>query len=203
MLRELAQCPPDELGAFQDTRRHRYFNTNNIWLNLPMLKAFLAAGDGVVRLPMIRNTKTIDPRDGASPVVYQLETAMGAAIELFGGAAAVRVPRLRFAAVKKTGDLLGIRSDAHVLTDDFRIVPNPRRKLGAIVVTLDDRYYAFIDQMEARFPDGPPSLVDCEKLEVVGDVRFGRNVVVKGAVRLVNDASTPREIPAGAVLAGP
>ena len=203
VLRELAQCPPDELGAFQDTSRHRYFNTNNIWLNLPMLKAFLAAGDGVVRLPMIRNTKTLDPRDGASPVVYQLETAMGAAIELFAGAAAVRVPRLRFAAVKKTGDLLGIRSDAHVLSDDFRIVPNPRRKLGAIVVTLDDRYYAFIDQMEARFPDGPPSLVDCEKLEVVGDVRFGRNVVVKGAVRVVNDASTPREIPAGAILTGP
>ena len=75
---------------------------------------------------MIRNTKTIDPRDAASPVVYQLETAMGAAIELFADAAAVRVPRLRFAAVKKTGDLLGIRSDAYVLTDDFRIVPNPR-----------------------------------------------------------------------------
>ena len=203
ILRELAQCPPDDLGAFQDTTRHRYFNTNNIWLNLPMLQAFMAAGDGVVRLPMICNTKTIDPRDGASPVVYQLETAMGAAIELFEDAAAVRVPRLRFAAVKKTGDLLGIRSDAHILTDDFRIVPNPRRTLGPIVVTLDERYYAFIDQMEVRFPDGPPSLVDCEKLDVIGDVRFGRNVVVKGTVRVVNDASTPREIPSETALTGP
>jgi UTP--glucose-1-phosphate uridylyltransferase len=202
VLRELAQCPPDELDGFQDTTRHRYFNTNNIWLSLPKLKAFMAAGDGVVRLPMICNTKTIDPRDGASPVVYQLETAMGAAIELFEDAAAVRVPRLRFAAVKKTGDLLGIRSDAHVMTEDFRIVPNPRRSLGPIIVTLDDRYYAFIDQMEARFPGGPPSLVDCERLEVVGDVRFGRNVVVKGTVRVVNDASAPREVPDGTIFSG-
>lgn len=200
VLRELAQCPTEELAVFQDVARHRYFNTNNIWLSLPRLKAFLDASGGVLRLPMIRNTKTIDPRDAASPVVYQLETAMGAAIELFADAAAVRVPRLRFAAVKKTGDLLGIRSDAHVLTDDFRIVPNPARTRGALVVNLDDRYYAFIDQMEERFPGGPPSLVECDKLEVVGDVRFGRNVVVRGTVRIENAATAPRLIADGTLL---
>jgi UTP--glucose-1-phosphate uridylyltransferase len=202
VLRELAQCPPEELAAFQDVGRHRYFNTNNIWLSLPKLKAFLDAGDGVIRLPMIRNTKTIDPRDATSPVVYQLETAMGAAIELFVDAAAVRVPRLRFAAVKKTGDLLGIRSDAHVLTDDFRIVPNPARTRGALVVNLDDRYYAFIDQMETRFPSGPPSLLECDKLDVIGDVRFGRNVRVRGTVRIENPDPAPREIADGTTLAG-
>jgi UTP--glucose-1-phosphate uridylyltransferase len=69
-------------------------------------------------------------------------------------------------------------------------------------VTLDDRYYAYIDQMEVRFPGGPPSLVDCEKLDVVGDVRFGRNVVVTGTVRVVNDASAPRQIPDGTILSG-
>jgi UTP--glucose-1-phosphate uridylyltransferase len=202
VLRELAQCPAEELGGFQDVARHRYFNTNNIWLSLPRLKAFLDEGEGVLRLPMIRNTKTIDPRDPASPVVYQLETAMGAAIELFADAAALRVPRLRFAAVKKTGDLLGIRSDAYVLTDDFRIVPNPARTRGALVVNLDDRFYAFIDQMEERFPGGPPSLVDCDRLDVAGDVRFGRSVVVRGTVRVTNEAASPRRIPDGTVLAG-
>ncbi len=202
VLRELAQCPADELAGFQDVRRHRYFNTNNIWLSLPRLKVFMDEHGGVLRLPMIRNTKTIDPRDAASPAVYQLETAMGAAIELFEDAAAVRVPRLRFAAVKKTGDLLGIRSDAHLLTDDFRIVPSPARTRGALVVNLDDRYYAFIDQMEERFPAGPPSLVDCDKLEVVGDVRFGRDVVIRGTVRIANAAPTPHHIPNATVLAG-
>ncbi len=198
VLRELAQTPADDLARFQDVARHRYFNTNNIWLSLPRLKAFLAAGDGVVRLPMIRNTKTIDPRDASSPKVYQLETAMGAAIELFADAAAVRVPRLRFAAVKKTGDLLAIRSDAYVLTDDFRIVPTR----DAPVVTLDDRFYAFIDQMEARFPAGPPSLVDCAKLDVVGDVRFGARVVVRGTVRVVNDGAAQRIVADGTILEG-
>jgi UTP--glucose-1-phosphate uridylyltransferase len=70
------------------------------------------------------------------------------------------------------------------------------------VVTLDDRYYAFIDQMEERFPSGPPSLVECEKLEVVGDVRFGRDVVVTGTVRVENTANTPRFIPDRTTLAG-
>jgi len=200
VLRELAQCPADDLGAFQDVARHRYFNTNNIWLHLPKLREFLRANDGMVRLPMIRNRKTVDPRDAASPAVYQLETAMGAAIELFPDAAAVRVPRVRFAAVKKTGDLLGVRSDAYVLTDDFRIVPSPRRTRDPLVVTLDDRFYAFIDQLDERFPAGVPSLVDCARLEVVGDVRFGRDVVVRGTVRVSNDSPEPRYVIDGSVL---
>ncbi len=166
------------------------------------MKAFVDASDGVLKLPMIRNTKTIDPRDATSPAVYQLETAMGAAIELFARAAAVRVPRSRFAAVKKTGDLLAIRSDAYVLTDDYRIVTSPARTRGTLVVTLDDRYYAFIDQMEERFPAGAPSLVACDKLDVVGDVRFGRDVRVTGTVRVENTGSVPMTIADGTTLAG-
>ncbi len=69
-------------------------------------------------------------------------------------------------------------------------------------MTLDDRYYAFIDQMEERFPSGPPSLVECDKLDVVGDVRFGRNVVVRGTVRIVNDGPQPRQVPDETTLDG-
>ena len=39
---------------------------------------------------MIRNAKTIDPRDPESTPVYQIETAMGSAIGVFAGAGAVR-----------------------------------------------------------------------------------------------------------------
>ena len=35
ILRESAQCPPAEEAEFQDIRRYRYFNTNNLWINLP------------------------------------------------------------------------------------------------------------------------------------------------------------------------
>ena len=34
VLREIAQTPDEDLDAFQDVERHRYFNTNNLWLDL-------------------------------------------------------------------------------------------------------------------------------------------------------------------------
>ncbi len=123
---------------------------------------------------MIRNSKTLDPRDPSSPKVYQLETAMGAAIASFEGSGALRVPRTRFAPVKTCDDLLGVRSDAFVLTEDWRVVLRPARRYGVPVISLDPKYYKLIDQMEARFPYGPPSLIECERLTVKGDVRFGR-----------------------------
>ena len=93
VLRESAQCPDADMDAFQDIERHRYFNTNNLWIHLPSLRECLAEHDGVMGLPMIRNSKTLDPRDASSPKVYQLETAMGAAIAAFESAGALRVPR--------------------------------------------------------------------------------------------------------------
>ena len=56
------------------------------------LKAIMTAHGGVVPLPMIKNKKTVDPKDDSSTPVFQLETAMGAAIECFKGATA-RSPR--------------------------------------------------------------------------------------------------------------
>jgi len=147
----------------------------------------LESQGGVLRLPMIRNSKTIDPRDPSSPKVYHLESAMGAAISIFDGAGALRVPRSRFAPVKTCNDLLGVRSDAYLMTDDWQVVLSPRRRFGVPVIDLDPRFYRLIDQMESRFPYGPPSLIDCERLTVRGDVRFGPGVVCRGVVEVVND----------------
>ena len=63
VLREVAQCPDSDIEFFQDIERHKFFNTNNLWLNLPALKEALAASDGVLPLPVIQNSKTVDPRD--------------------------------------------------------------------------------------------------------------------------------------------
>jgi len=203
ILRESAQCPPEDMAAFQDINRHRFFNTNNLWLNLPALRALLEERQGVLGLPMIRNGKPVDPCDAASTPVYQLETAMGAAIGLFEAAGAVRVPRTRFAPVKTTDDLLAIRSDAYVLTDDFRIEPNPLRRLpGPPAVSLDARFYRLIDDLEARFPFGPPSLLDCARLAVQGDVRFGRDVISRGAVEIANSSAQQAQIADRAILEG-
>ena len=202
VLRELAQCPPADEAAFQDIERHRTFNTNTLWLDLRALDDLLGRQGGLMRLPMIRNRKTLDPRDPASPAVYQLETAMGAAIETFVGAAALRVPRTRFAPIKHTSDLLNVRSDNFLLGSDHRVVPNPRRTLPAPVIDLDPAFYRFVDDLDRRFPAGPPSLVDCRALTVRGDVRFGRGVVVRGEVTVAAAPGTVREIPDGAELYG-
>lgn len=72
----------------------------------------MGASNGVLHLPLIKNKKTVNPRDSSTPAVFQLETAMGSAIECFDDAGAVVVPRARFAPVKTTNDLFGLRSDA-------------------------------------------------------------------------------------------
>ncbi len=182
-LREFAQCPSEEEADFQDVERYRYFNTNNLWLHLPSLRDLLDRHSGVMSLPTIINRKTVDPRDPGSPTVFQLETAMGAALSLFEGAEAIRVPRSRFSPVKNTDDLLGVRSDAYRLTDDGFIVLDEARHAPP-VVSLEGRYFKMIDDFESRFPFGPPSLLACESLTIDGDVTFGRDVVLRGEVRI-------------------
>jgi UTP--glucose-1-phosphate uridylyltransferase len=201
VLREFAQCPPEAHQAFQDVTRYRFFNTNNLWLHLPTLAERMQATEGFLGLPLIVNGKTVDPRDPTSPRVYQLETAMGAAISVFPGARAIRVPRTRFAPVKTTSDLLAVRSDAYVMTDDFRVMPNPARTRPPLVVDLDPRTYARIDDFERRIPY-PPSLLHCDALRLTGDVRLGRGVVLRGRVSLEAIDPEPLVIPDGAVIEG-
>ena len=202
ILREVAQCPPDDIDSFQDINRHKYFNTNNLWLHLPTLKTVMHSKGSVLGLSMIRNTKTLDPRNPTSPQVFQLETAMGSAITVFENAAAIRVPQSRFVQVKRTEDLLVARSDICVLSDDFQVMPNSNRKLGPILVTLDNSYYQLIDDMEARFPSGVPSLIDCERLKIVGDIKFGANVTLSGDVELINVSGKQIKINDGTTIEG-
>jgi UTP--glucose-1-phosphate uridylyltransferase len=200
ILRESAQCPATDEAAFQDIGRHKYFNTNNLWFHLPTLQALLVSQENQLHLPMIRNEKTVDPRDPDSPPVYQLETAMGSAIGVFSGSQALRVPRSRFAPVKTTEDLLAVRSDLYLLTADYRIVPNPARTLDAFDVRLDEAYYKFVGQLDTHFPQGAPSLLHCTELVVTGPFVFGANVVCRGAVELVNEKETAVVIPDGTEL---
>jgi UTP--glucose-1-phosphate uridylyltransferase len=144
---------------------------------------------------MIVNRKTVDPTDSSSPAVVQLETAMGAAIGVFEGAAALLVPRERFAPVKTTDDLLVVRSDAYELADDWTVRP-ARERLP--LVKLDPDHFKLVGDFEPRFRHGPPSLVECERLEVKGDVSFGRGVVVRGEVTVEG----PREVGDGELLEG-
>jgi UTP--glucose-1-phosphate uridylyltransferase len=201
VLRESAQTPEEDMAAFQDIRRHRFFNTNNLWLDLRALAEVLENRDGMLLLPMIVNRKHVDPSDPSTPEVIQLESAMGAAIEVFDGARALRVPRRRFSPVKTTDDLLATRSDAYILTEDARVELAPSRGWRPPIVELDSRFYRLLADFEPRFPSGAPSLVACDRLRVVGDVRFGRDVVVRGSVTIEHAGPGQLQIADGTVLA--
>jgi len=192
LLREVAQCPADELEAFQDIERYAYFNTNNLWLHLPTLQQMLAANRGVLKLPLIRNEKPVDPTQPETPRVYQLETAMGHAIGLFPDAQAVQVDRRRFLPVKNTNDLLALWSDAYVLQDDYTIALNPARPSGqAPNVDLDKSYYGLFQQLKERFAHGVPSLLNCTQLQVQGDIYFAGEIPLEGAVCLCHTGEEP------------
>jgi UTP--glucose-1-phosphate uridylyltransferase len=202
VLRESAQTPEEDLDPFLDVRRHRFFNTNNLWVDLRAFAELLDRRGGVLGLPMIVNRKTLDPSDPSSPEVIQLETAVGAALGVFAGAQALHVPRRRFAPVKTTDDLLALRSDAYVLTEDAHVELAPERRGRPPLVDLDDAYYKLVRDFEARFPAGPPSLLACERLTVRGDVVFGRGVVVRGAVTIEHRGEGQLRIEDGAILEG-
>jgi UDP-N-acetylglucosamine pyrophosphorylase len=186
VLREVAQCPKGDLDAFQDIARHRYFNTNSLWLRVDALRTALAEHGGALPLPLIKNTKTVDPRDAASPKVLQLETAMGAAIECFKKSGAVLVPRTRFAPVKTTGDLLALRSDAYAVTDDQRLELVLERGGLPPEVVLDDKHYKLLAGLEAGFGRSAPSLKQCERLAVSGPWKFDEGVCCVGKVSFDN-----------------
>jgi UTP--glucose-1-phosphate uridylyltransferase len=196
ILRDTAQTAPEEMDYFTDERRHPYFHTNNLWLDLRRLLDALRERDGLLGLPLIRNTKNVDPADPSSPEVYQIETAMGAAIEVFEGAQAICVGRERFLPVKTTNDLLAVRSDVYELTEEGSLTLAAE---DAPVIDLDSAYYKTIAGFDARFPHGVPSLRRARSLTVRGDWTFGADVVVTGDVKL-DDPGTPQHIPDGTQL---
>ena len=199
VLREVAMCPEDELDDFQDIRRHRYFNTNNLWLDLPMLEEVLTRCGGLLDLPLIVNRKRVVPADPGSPEVFQLETAMGAAISVFQGAQALRVPRSRFAPVKTLEDLLAVRSDAYELTRDHRIRLDPERQAPPRI-RLDPEIYRTVEDLQRHMPWGPPGLRACSSLSIHGEVTFGQDVTCRGDVEIL--AASPWRVPDGATLSG-
>ncbi|MCK9557730.1 MAG: UTP--glucose-1-phosphate uridylyltransferase [Candidatus Cloacimonetes bacterium] len=177
LLREIAQCPQEDLPAFQDIEKYKYFNTNNLWIDLKALEWHLISHEGLMLLPLIVNPKVIQDQK-----VYQLETAMGAAISSFKRSKALVVPRQRFAPVKKTNDLLAIWSDLYELNEQYQL--KLRRGIEKIpYIELDPRYYGNIDQMRSRFAD-IPSLAGCKELKIEGDVSFGGDVICDGRVHV-------------------
>lgn len=197
VLRETAQTLEEDKEALADLSRHKYTSTNNLWFDLQAMTEELDRRDGILGLAMIKNTKTVDPADPDSPEVIQIETAMGAAIEVFDGARTIEVGRDRFVPVKTTNDLLVLRSDCYDLTDSAVLVQQPET---VPFVDLDSDHYKLVADFDQRFPDGAPSLRRARSFVVHGDWTFGKDVTVVGEVELDPPADGAGQVEPGTVL---
>jgi UTP--glucose-1-phosphate uridylyltransferase len=195
VLRETAQTSEKDRTALADLDRHRFCSTNNLWFDLRAMTEALDARHGILGLPLIRNVKTVDPADLSTPEVVQIETAMGAAIEVFEGARTIEVGRDRFVPVKTTNDLLVLRSDVYDVGSDFVLDPDVE---PLPYVELDSDYYKLVPEFERRFPEGAPSLREASSLKVSGDWTFGRGVKVVGDVSL--ETAAAERVAPGSVL---
>jgi UTP--glucose-1-phosphate uridylyltransferase len=199
VLRETAQTLDDDKDALADLGRHKYASTNNLWFDLEAMRAELDRRDGILGLALIKNTKHVDPADPTSPEVIQIETAMGAAIEVFDGATTIEVGRDRFVPVKTTNDLLVLRSDCYDLREDHVL------ELAAPTVPfvdLDSAFYKLVAEFDARFPSGVPSMRQATSLVVHGDWTFGSDVTVRGDAVLGEEGASGRVQPGTILGAG-
>ncbi|MDP8218781.1 MAG: UTP--glucose-1-phosphate uridylyltransferase [Candidatus Theseobacter exili] len=204
VLREKAQCPESEINEFQNINLYKYFNTNNIWINLDILNKKLTENNNILNLEVIFNRKNVVPGNTETPEVYQLETALGSAISLFEGASALRVPRNRFFPVKTTDDLLALWSDLYYFDENLNLKSDPNHSQNGknIFIKLDTEFFKLIDDFKSRFPKGPPSLTACKSLKIDGDFLFQKGIVCKEQVHLINRTNQQITIPDQTILEG-
>ena len=192
VLRESAQCPDVDSREFQNISKHRFFNTNNLWIKLPSLKKVMASNGGVMKLPLIRNVKNVDPTDYSSPKVFQLETAMGSAITQFGtNGQALVVPRTRFAPVKTTNDLLVVRSDAYEVSEDstLRLAAECSGQAPVVDLGADYKTVQKLDHLTSGY-SALPSLKQCRSLVFTGmaPMKFSPGTSITGETTIDSGA---------------
>lgn len=196
-LLEIAQVPTDKVQEFKSIKKFKYFNTNNIWLDLKAIKRVVENNE--LQLEIIPNLKTIpaDKKGESDSSIVQLETAIGAAIRFFRGAHGVNVPRSRFLPVKTTSDLLLIKSDVYEMSSgqlkmvSSRFGPAPLIKLGS--------EFKKVSEFQNRIP-AIPQILELDHLTVTGSVKFGHGVVLKGTVIVVASDGQQIDIPNGSIL---
>merc|ERR1712045_323209 len=192
-LLEAAQVPKEHEEDFKSVKKFNVFNINNLWISLPAIQRVLE--ENTLDMEIIVNPKQLE--GGVS--VYQLETAVGAAMKCFEQASGVNVPRSRFLPVKKTSDLLLVMSNLYSL-DHGALTMSPMRMFPATpLVKLGDTHFKKVSAFLSRF-GSIPDLLELDHLTVSGDVTFGRGVSLRGTVIIIANHGDRIDIPAGAVL---
>ncbi|KAL8888796.1 MAG: hypothetical protein Q9205_001750 [Flavoplaca limonia] len=196
-LLEIAQVPKEHTNEFKSIKKFKYFNTNNIWLNLQAIKRVVENNE--LEMEIIPNSKSIpaDKKGESDVSIIQLETAVGAAIRHFKNAHGVNVPRRRFLPVKTCSDLMLVKSDLYSLKhgqlvmDQDRFGPAPLIKLGNDFKKVSD--------FQKRI-SSIPKILELDHLTITGAVNLGRGVVLKGTVIIVATEGSTIDVPPGSVL---
>ncbi|KAI4100960.1 MAG: hypothetical protein LQ339_005281 [Xanthoria mediterranea] len=196
-LLEIAQVPKEHTNEFKSIKKFKYFNTNNIWLNLQAIKRVVENNE--LEMEIIPNSKSIpaDKKGESDVSIIQLETAVGAAIRHFKNAHGVNVPRRRFLPVKTCSDLMLVKSDLYSLKhgqlvmDQDRFGPAPLIKLGNDFKKVSD--------FQKRI-SSIPKILELDHLTITGAVNLGRGVVLKGTVIIVATEGSTIDVPPGSIL---
>ncbi|KAK8082331.1 UTP-glucose-1-phosphate uridylyltransferase [Apiospora saccharicola] len=196
-LLEIAQVPKEHVNEFKSIKKFKYFNTNNIWMNVKAIKRVVENDE--LEMEIIPNGKTIpgDKKGESDISVIQLETAVGAAIRHFRNAHGVNVPRRRFLPVKTCSDLMLVKSDLYALKHGqlqmsaSRFGDAPLIKLGGDFKKVSD--------FQKRIAS-IPKIVELDHLTITGNVNLGRGVVLKGTVIIVATEGSTIDIPPGSIL---
>ncbi|KAH8202630.1 hypothetical protein TruAng_003231 [Truncatella angustata] len=196
-LLEIAQVPKEHVNEFKSIKKFKYFNTNNIWMNVKAIKRVVENDE--LEMEIIPNGKSIpgDKKGESDVSVLQLETAVGAAIRHFKNAHGVNVPRRRFLPVKTCSDLLLVKSDLYSLKHGqlqmsaSRFGDAPLIKLGGDFKKVSD--------FQKHIPS-IPKIVELDHLTITGNVNLGRGVVLKGTVIIVATEGSTIDVPPGSIL---
>lgn len=196
-LLEIAQVPKEHVNEFKSIKKFKYFNTNNIWMSLRAIKRVVEENE--LEMEIIANEKSIpaDKKGDADQAIYQLETAVGAAIRHFKNGHGVNVPRRRFLPVKTCSDLLLVKSDLYRL-EHGQLVMDPNRFGGVPVIKLGSDFKKVSD-FQKHIPS-IPRIVELDHLTITGAVNLGRNVTLKGTVIIVATEGSTIDVPPGSVL---
>ncbi|VDD76423.1 unnamed protein product [Mesocestoides corti] len=170
-LLELAQVPKEHMKDFLSPNKFNIFNTNNLWINLESMNSRIRTK--TLQMDLIVNRKAL--KNGMR--IIQLEEAVGAAIRSFKKPMGLKVPRSRFLPVKKTSDLVLLKSDLFSSSDGNLII-SPYRSISTLPIVNLSKHFQSVQDLHQRIPN-IPSMIELNHLTVFGDVTFGKNVVLK------------------------
>jgi len=191
-LLEIAQVPKDHIEDFKAVKKFRIFNTNNLWVKLDAIKRSVENND--LHMEIINNQKQLD--NGSK--IIQLEMAIGAAIKCFRNSIGINVPRSRFLPVKSCSDLFLIMSNLYTMENGTLLMNPDRQFLTTPLVQLGD-YFKKVKDFLGRF-ENIPDILELDHLTVAGNVKFGRNVTLKGTVIIIAVHGDRIDIPPGSIL---